>query len=202
MDVAVKENQDELTANTEVRQGDSTSVPEMSEAERFEHDYARSSKAVFTEYAQHEIFYNVLKLVDAQSDEKELMSQIKALPQMKLSLRSPRWYLNALCEAGALSREPLEDESTDGKSETATSTQGAVTIKHYRWFITPVGSQLLIDLAPSARLHALIGEDPKAWPIYQLILDFCENPRTRTDIEKHLDASGLVEGLGVLTLSG
>lgn len=171
----------------------------------FARDYKRSSEVMFAEYAQHEIFYNVLCMVSDESDEASLDKGIAALPQMRVALRTPRYYLDALAESGALRREPAREEGDPqegdipAEADTAATKAANMGVAHYRWYVTEVGEHLIADLSPTLRLMDLVARDEQAWPIYREMLGYCEAPRKRTEVEEHLQGKGLMDNRGVFT---
>lgn len=93
--------------------GESASADAHGAADEFKESYARSMQMIFAEYSQHEIYYKTLKLVAQESNETALSQLILNLPEMKIHLRSPRFYLDALYACGALDRTPLGQPSAD-----------------------------------------------------------------------------------------
>lgn len=152
--------------------------------------YERSVAVMQAEVGHRIVFYKVLKLVGEHTDEDDLIPAIAALPEMHLDLRTPRFYLDALYDAGALDRETLVCQEDD-------SFAAPMPTNRFRWAVNEIGNRVLDDLSPTCRLHALHRADADLADAYDAVLSFCGTPRARRDVEKMLKERGLICDLNI-----
>lgn len=112
--------------------GSEASLPDSgadaaTEQEQFRADYAESVRVIFKESSQHEIYYKTLCLVQDESNEETLCQSILALPEMKLHLRPPRFYLDVLHSCGSLRRVPVSDGDADAQPDASADIDGVAS---------------------------------------------------------------------------
>ncbi len=192
------------TADIDSTREASAPQAQLSPEELFAQGYRDTMRQMTTRYGQQQIYYEVLQAVADESDENALTGTIASLPQMKVNQFTPRFYLDALCESGALERTPLVASSEEGPAEPAHAAGEAVPAAPLGptrciWELTDVGRQIIDDFSPTQRLHALFAEDPACQPVYTDVLDYCRNARTRQDVEGMLEQKKALQGLNAFT---
>lgn len=180
----------------------------------FSDAYRRCSELIFKEPSQTEIYYRTLDLCQSAHDEQKLNDAILSFPEMNVHLRSPRFYLDELYESGALERIPVsedpdadewvdddsEDEGVEGQDDVSDADAHAYEMpRMYEWYVSDVGAQVLRDISPTERLQRLFSEQSDIAEIYQSILDFCIDAKTRQEVESFVHTIDLAKGLDVMT---
>lgn len=151
-----------------------------------EKSYLQTMALLGAEVGHREIFYKTLTFVEKTSDEVSLSEAIGALPEMKINLRTPCFYLTALYESGALTRKAVSYSSFENQAPLQEAVQDESEPTAYTWHLTSVGARITDEFSPLHRIEALFEKETPCKPIYLAILDYCSTPRKRTDIETML----------------
>jgi hypothetical protein len=120
------------------------------------------------------VLYKILKFCETPRLAANVENEIHSFPEMKLAIHTPNTLLRWLEEANGVERVVLENEVQC-------------------WQTTQTGKKVAAAQAPEIRLRELIAQTPAYHDIYIQVLQFCETPRTRTEIEKLLQGSPILE---------
>lgn len=168
------------------------SVPAFRDTATLQQRYERSVDIIQAEVGHRIVFYKTLVLVGEYADESDLIPAIEAFPETRLDMRTPRSYLNALYDAGAIDREALVCQEDD-------SFTASMPAKRFRWTVNEVGNRIIEDFSPTCRLRMLYMADVNLDDAYDAILFFCGTPRARRDVEKMLKEHELICDLNIAT---
>ena len=137
---------------------------------------------VDSEQAHREMFIHALFAAKNESREDELRCLLDSMPEMGLSLRSSRDYLEELELVGALESDVEHEDSNKGEGNQGNGlSEGLRT-----WRLTEAGTVALEAISPLRRFEFLLAEEPGEEKVFRWILDFCESPRKRFEIEMRL----------------
>lgn len=95
---------------------------------------------------------------------REINAWMLPFPEMRIGLQSPGVLLRWMVEAGGIAQQ-----GWDGEDDL--------------WETTEAGWAALEKNDPVQRLRHLAAEEPQNIDTYRLILDFCQTPRSREEIE-------------------
>ena len=100
----------------------------------------------------------------------------------------------------ALTGEPTEAEQPAEASDAGEPTaQPHHASEHAVWTLTPAGTRVLDQLSATKRLARLYAKDEELAPAFDCILEFCREPRKRTEVEAELRAQGFLNVPGIET---
>jgi hypothetical protein len=114
------------------------------------------------------VYYKILQLCGEAISDLDLLSQLKAFPEMKNAVVEPYQLIRGLAEVGAIARM-----SEDPHSNT--------------WKITDDGQKVKTREAPENRILDLFVQEPDYIKIYMQVINFCRAPRKRQEIETNLN---------------
>lgn len=121
------------------------------------------------------VFYKILKFCEVPRLYSEIEAEVVSLPEMKTAIHSPDILVQWLEKAGAIQKTVEEKE----KKET--------------WQITDAGKKVEQIESPEKRLIELINKELVYREVYMQILKFCQEPRTRVEIEDLLKGNPVLE---------
>ena len=183
-----------------------------------EQQYRASMAAASMVLQERQVFYKTLLLVRDVHEDAELKERISAFPELACSNHTPGFFLNEMLGTGALERSELVDEDgatgADGldvagdrssaepvspePSAQAEAVEGSLPdgampseeTPRVLWSLTEVGERVLDALAPARRLDVLYAKDVERDPVFDFVLDFCREPRSRAEVERALKEQG------------
>jgi hypothetical protein len=120
------------------------------------------------------VFYKILKFCETPRPTAEVEGEILSFPEMKTAIHSPNILMGWLEEVGGIERVVMEEEEE-------------------RWGTTEAGQKVAEMEAPVKRLLELMSKEPVFSEIYGQVLRFCQTPRTRSEVEEHLQGNPVME---------
>lgn len=180
---------------TQTNLGEDSSMSSRDEAAE-EERYCRIHAVMREQIGQREIFYKALACAQCTHKGRCLEAAIAALPEMRLSLRTPRFYVKALYEAGALDRcmtgDGKDDDGPDPSSGIVSNVAPDVPAEDWVYRPSTAGERVLADLAPLRRISALVEHEPRHAKAFAAILSWCVEPRSRASVDEMLTDRDLI----------
>ena len=102
-------------------------------------------------------------------------------------------------EAEQLAEASGADEPTEASDAAEPTAQPHHASEHATWTLTPAGIRVLDQLSATKRLARLYAKDEELAPAFDCILEFCREPRKRTEVEAELRAQGFLNVPGIET---
>ncbi len=131
------------------------------------------------------VFYKILKFCETPRRTSEVEEEIRSFPEMKTAIHSPHVLLEWLEKVGGVEHTTVAvEEEAEGKAEKETGE---------KWQVTQAGKTVAEMEAPQKRLLELLAREPVYSQIYVQVLDFCQSPRKRTEIEELLKGNPIME---------
>ncbi len=192
---ALKEPRSNGPTKTQANLGENRSLPFRDGATE-EERYRRTCAVMQEQSAQREIFYKALACAQRVHEGRDLEAAIAALPEMRVNLRTSRFYVRELYEAGALDRWTIGDgkgaDEPDSSPDIVSNVTSDVTAENWNYRPSAAGERVLADLAPLRRLSALAERESELAKAFAAILSWCVEPRSRVSVEEMLGDCGLL----------
>ena len=129
---------------------------------------------ISSEPAYRLVLYKILEFCETPRSATEVGQEVRSFPEMKTAIHSPVILLGWLEEVGSIERIVVDKEEE-------------------RWQTTEAGKKVAELEAPAKRLLELLAQEPVYHDIYMQVLQFCQSPRARTEIESLLEGNPVME---------
>jgi hypothetical protein len=140
---------------------------------------------VIREPGYRRALYKILKYCETPRLISDVEHEIRVFPEMKTAIHEPHVLLGWLEDVGGIERvAPGRGEEAEEEIEEETQE---------KWRTTQAGKKVAEMEAPHRKLLKLLAGEPSYRQIYVQVLDFCQSPRKRTEIEELLKGNPAME---------
>ena len=116
------------------------------------------------------ILQRLLAFCSEPKSSREIHDELMYYPEIRMASHTPKMLLTWMIEAGAIARH------TDESSEASL------------WVITEAGIEAVAGRDPAERLRRLLEDEPAYADVYRMVLKFCSEEQSLSDIEYLLRA--------------
>lgn len=131
-------------------------------------------------------YRNTFYLILQHCLEPKAISEINAIacksPELRVGMHSPEILVEWLAAEALLTELPVDLGADSG--EDSTGDDPAIGTPDRRWKTSPAGERLLEAEKPLYRLQSKLREVPDLEPAYRALIEFCLEPKQRTEIEQ------------------
>lgn len=132
-----------------------------------------------------EIYRKTLLSCRAPKTMEQIEDEIERFAEFGNATQSQGHFLDVLVDAGALERIEL-DESGEAisfeRKEGLSEDELEDLVATWLFMTTPLGERYARENSPERRMAALFDEKPDLVPLYQILLAWCAQPRSYTEI--------------------